>query len=143
MSDPDIHIRWLAGFCPVQAEGTINGQEFYFRARGNHWSLRIGGDDPVGNPAWSYEEPYGDEPFAAGWMPFDEAWEFIHKAAREFTIDQEIARIENLSEAELDAELRLLGVIPEKIAAEGRDMVATFFWYDPRLPRMLKAGTAD
>ena len=77
----EIVLKWLGGNCPVQAEGTINGKEFYFRARGDSWSLRIGGDDVVMAPDWSYEEDYGDNPFAAGWMTEDEARGFIAKAA--------------------------------------------------------------
>lgn len=78
---PEIAIAWLGGNCPVQAEGTINGKEFYFRARGDEWSLRIGGTDVVSAPEWRYSEDYGDDPFAAGWMTEDEARGFIAKAA--------------------------------------------------------------
>jgi hypothetical protein len=77
----DIVIDWLGGNCPVQAEGTIAGKPFYFRARGEHWSIGIGGDT-VGDPEWYYEEPYGDEEYVAGWMSEDEAREFIDKAAK-------------------------------------------------------------
>lgn len=79
-----LKIDWLGGKCPVQAEGTINGKPFYFRARGEEWSLSIGGEDVVCDPDWYYEEPYGDEPFMAGWMPEDEARKFISKGARLF-----------------------------------------------------------
>ena len=72
--------RWIGGNCPVQAEGFIDGKEFYFRARGESWRMNIGGD-VVLDPEWTYEEDYGDLPFAAGWMTKDEAWAFIKKAA--------------------------------------------------------------
>jgi hypothetical protein len=75
-----IEIEWIGGNCPVQAEGTVDGKEFYFRARGEAWSMQIGGQDVVGNPEWSYGEDYGDEPFAAGWMSEEEARAFIDKA---------------------------------------------------------------
>lgn len=78
---PDIIITSLGGNCPVQAEGTIDGKEFYFRARGERWSMSIGGSDVVGDPEWYYEEDYGAGPFAAGWMSEDEARAFIDKAA--------------------------------------------------------------
>ncbi len=81
---PEIEIAWLGGNCPVQAEGRINGKEFYFRARGNSWSLRIGGSDVVMEPEWAYEEDYGDCPFAAGWMTETEARGFIAQAARKY-----------------------------------------------------------
>lgn len=76
----DVHIELIGGYCPVQAEGTVNGQEFYFRARHAHWRMNIGGD-VVANPAWSYSEPYGDGPHDAGWMEESEARAFIAKAA--------------------------------------------------------------
>ena len=73
-------IEWIGGNCPVQAEGTIDGQEFYFRARGSRWSLAIGGVDVIASPDWFYEEPYGLGPFDAGWMTEEEALAFIDKA---------------------------------------------------------------
>ncbi len=84
-----VEIRWLGGNCPVQAEGKINDQEFYFRARGGCWSMSIGGSDVVGNPDWYYEEVFGAWP-DAGWMTEDQARGFISKAARKFdTQDKE------------------------------------------------------
>lgn len=75
----EIKVNWLGGNCPVQAEGTVGGKKFYFRARYGHWSLSIG-DDPVPSPEWYYEEEYGTEPFDAGWMSEDEVRAFIAKA---------------------------------------------------------------
>jgi hypothetical protein len=74
----EVVITWLGGNCPVQAEGTVDGKPFYFRARGEHWSMGIGGE-PVGAPEWEYEEAYGEWP-AAGWMSTDEARAFIAQA---------------------------------------------------------------
>jgi hypothetical protein len=54
--------------CPLQIEGTIDGFAFYFRARHRHWTMGIGGD-PVDEPLWHMGGPWGDGPFAAGWMP--------------------------------------------------------------------------
>lgn len=79
MRDAGVVIEDIGGNCPVQAEGTIDGKPFYFRARGSHWSLSIGGEDVVGEPEWRHEEPYGDGPFDAGWMDVDEARAFIAK----------------------------------------------------------------
>jgi hypothetical protein len=56
------------GACPLQIEGTIDGEPYYFRARGEHWSMGIGGDTVV-EPLWSMSGPWGDGPFAAGYMP--------------------------------------------------------------------------
>lgn len=77
---PEITITYIGGNCPVQSEGTIDGKEFYFRARGSRWSMSIGGADIIMEPDWYYEEPYSDHPFAAGWMSDDEARAFIDKA---------------------------------------------------------------
>lgn len=80
----DISITSIGGLCPVQAEGTINGVPFYFRARHQHWLLAIGGEDPVDDPEWEYEEHYSDVPSAAGYMTEDEARQFISAAAERF-----------------------------------------------------------
>ena len=75
-----IEVRYFGGNCPVQAEGAVDGQEFYFRARGARWSMSIGGDDHVLEPDWYHEEEWGDGPFSAGWMPEDVAREMMAKA---------------------------------------------------------------
>lgn len=76
---PEIVIEWLDGNCPVQAEGTVSGKRFYFKSRGARWSLSVG-DDPLGNPEFYYEEPYGKQ-FEAGWITENEARSFIDRAA--------------------------------------------------------------
>lgn len=63
----------------MQAEGTVDGVPFYFRSRGNRWSLRIG-VAPLSNSAWCYEESFSNVKFAAGWITEDLAREFIQKA---------------------------------------------------------------
>ena len=75
-----IELEFLGGNCPVQGEGTIDGKAFYFRARGQSWTMGIGGSDPSGSPEWFYEEGYGDGPFDAGWMAVDEARALMEKA---------------------------------------------------------------
>ena len=50
--------------CPLQIEGTIDGVSFYFRARGESWSIRIGGNDPVDAPQWHKCERWGDGRYA-------------------------------------------------------------------------------
>jgi hypothetical protein len=83
---PDICIDTIGGNCPVQAEGEINGWPFYFRARGQHWSLEVAepGFQACGEAVWETFVDYGDEPFAAGWMEEDEARGFIASAAAQF-----------------------------------------------------------
>ena len=82
MTDTNIVIKFFGGNCPVQGEGTINGKPFYFRARGDSWSLGIGGD-PVGNPEWEHQEWYGTWP-DAGWMEPEQAEAFLMAAAARF-----------------------------------------------------------
>lgn len=86
----------IYGDCPVQAEGFIDGEPFYFRARGLGWSLSIGSDfedktsrgfhgrDVVLRPKWKHVEAWGDRPYAAGWMPVETARELIEKGANLF-----------------------------------------------------------
>lgn len=108
---PEIRIDSLGGNCPVQADGFIDGEPFYFRSRGQHWSIEIGPGNthrvvevmdkarcglwsPEANtraadaadvmrsqPCWRYEEPYGDAPYVAGLITDDEARAFIAKGA--------------------------------------------------------------
>lgn len=79
-SDPFIRIETFGGNCPVQAEGFVDDKPFYFRARGESWSMSIGGADVVGEPDWYHEEDFGEEEYAAGWMTQWEALGFIAKA---------------------------------------------------------------
>jgi hypothetical protein len=79
----EFKIAMLGGNCPVQAEGVVDGKEFYFRARGQRWSFEVG-DDLDADPEWSYSESYGDSPYAAGWMEEDEAREFIEQAVERY-----------------------------------------------------------
>lgn len=76
----ELVIEYLGGKCPVQGEGEVDGEEFYFRSRGDSWSMSIGGPDVIGEPKWYYEEDYGQWP-DAGWISEDEALSFIRKAA--------------------------------------------------------------
>ena len=74
---PTVTIEWIDGWCPVQAEGQFNTIPFYFRARGEKWSIEVGKYEP----RWYYSEPYGIEKFDASWMSHDDAIKFIHKSA--------------------------------------------------------------
>jgi len=68
------------GAAPVQSRGVIDGEDYYFRARGDAWSFSVGGGDLIQSPTWYYEEAYGTWP-DAGRMPREEAYQFIEKAA--------------------------------------------------------------
>lgn len=84
MGDLSISIDYIGGNCPVQAEGHVNGKPFYFRARGERWTMSIGGDDCVMSPEWFYEEAYGENPYEAGWMPQYVALAMIAKAFEKY-----------------------------------------------------------
>ena len=75
-----VRIDHIGGWCPVQAEGTIDGKPFYFRARGRRWSLGIGGE-PVGSPEWEVSKQWGDGPYDAGYMPLQDAIDIIKNEA--------------------------------------------------------------
>lgn len=82
------------GMCPVQFNGTIDDQPFYFRARHSSWCLTIATKDPVGAfldepedtlllKLWAF---YGDpdDTHGAGYMPLEEAENFIKIGAQEY-----------------------------------------------------------
>jgi hypothetical protein len=89
-----IIIEEIGGNCPVQAEGTIDGRRFYFRARGEHWSLTIHPTATEGYSSWPddgtwyHQEAYGGGPFAAGWMEIEEAKAFIERGAALYRQEQ-------------------------------------------------------
>lgn len=80
LSERPLHsiiIKGLSGFCPVQGFGTVNDKEFYFRARGQQWTLEVE-DKLVAGDIW------GDGPYAAGWMPLEEAMRLIAAGLSEY-----------------------------------------------------------
>lgn len=83
-----IEIEFIGGRCPVQSEGRIGGQPFYFRARWQHWYIGIGGSDPWDSPQWFHEEPYGNGAHDAGYMTVDEARALIVREARRYLANE-------------------------------------------------------
>lgn len=86
-------IEYLGGNCPVQAEGCVDGHSFYFRARGEHWSLSVSkapGGDAMAEDAWFYRE-YFDEWPNAGWMEKDEAREKLLQACERWRQERDQA----------------------------------------------------
>lgn len=67
------------GNCPVQIEGNLpNGQELYFRARGQDWYCEI-------EDAGLYNEgTYGQELYAAGYMPLSEVFKRIEASLKKW-----------------------------------------------------------
>lgn len=82
-SEFGIKYHWgPSGNCPVQAEGTINGNFFSFRARGTQWALELYEDGKLGNTLYcSYGEHLHKWP-EAGWITEEEARKFIEKGAK-------------------------------------------------------------
>jgi hypothetical protein len=79
----------IGGNCPVQAEGTVDGQRFYFRARGEGWQFHVAPTDEEIFDAGRMicDEDYGVWP-DAGWMPRHEALGFIVRGISEYRAAQ-------------------------------------------------------
>ncbi len=86
--EPEIVYTELGGACPVQAEGTIDGHPFYFRFRGDEWSLTIAppnGDPMDINAAVYYRNRRGHTgEFFNGSMEDAEVREIVAACAREW-----------------------------------------------------------
>ena len=78
---------------PVQAEGTVAGRAFYFRARGEEWAFAIAerpGEDPselgpdaaAAGKGWYRSGTVSGGPFAASYLPPAEARSLIQECAR-------------------------------------------------------------
>jgi hypothetical protein len=91
---PNIFFEFTSTVAPVQAEGTVAGRSFYFRARGNTWEFTVAereGDDPsalgeedvAGGTAW-YRSGTLPGRFGASWMPLEEARSLINECARAY-----------------------------------------------------------
>jgi hypothetical protein len=86
---------------PVQAEGTLEGHPFYFRARGDQWAFSLAEEpelDPVfidsaesaSGRGYYLEGQYGaPDSFAASYMPLAEARSLIDACARRYRADRE------------------------------------------------------
>ena len=94
----NIKVESIGGQCPVQAHGTILGTEFYFRARGQAYSLAIG-EDPVDIPeyrkGWYVKKSWGEHEFDAGYMPVNIALLLIAKHTIDYINEQELGCCNN------------------------------------------------
>jgi hypothetical protein len=89
-----LEVDSLGGQCPVQGYGHLGDHLWYFRARGESWSFAVwaagigwlnGYELPHEDPIFTWVEPYHlEDPFGAGYMPEDEARQFIQQAADRF-----------------------------------------------------------
>ena len=75
-------LDWLHGNCPIQAEGIVDGNVFYFRARGSRWEFHVADENAhlLTKDLFFYSEPWGYGPYDAGWMLYETAAEMIVKA---------------------------------------------------------------
>ena len=91
----DLHYNFTCMAAPVQAEGIICDRPFYFRARHESWSFAVS-ENPEIDPTeiesleqgsacgFFVEQQYGDESFAASYMPLDEAAKIIERCAEKY-----------------------------------------------------------
>lgn len=79
---PEFELYHLSGWTPVQAEGSVNGHHFYFRARGSYWRFEVGGNEKfTRSPRWWHEENWPSiTGFEAGYMSDENAVKCILKA---------------------------------------------------------------
>jgi len=79
-----VTILCLGGNCPVQAEGTVDGQPFYFRSRGDSWQFHVGPEeDWFTGKEWWVDHEFGEWP-SAGWITDEEAKALIAQGVAEY-----------------------------------------------------------
>lgn len=85
MRTPYLVIENIGGNCPVQAEGTMQGLPWYFRARHERWAF-CGANEKYGEPLnvmFGVEKGFfrqnrcGETRNEAGWMPLETAIHII------------------------------------------------------------------
>lgn len=103
-----IDISDIGGWCPVQAEGTVFGTPFYFRARHESYFFGVG-NDPVGlcinnfADGWFIDQDWGDGEEDAGYMPIVEAKRLIVVHSMEYIKDKRLICATWMSHDEFDA----------------------------------------
>ncbi|MBY3441807.1 hypothetical protein [Rhizobium laguerreae] len=93
---PNFTMVELAGSCPVQAQGHVDGHYWYFRARGAEWRLEIGGNENgTKAPGWWHGEEWPtDDGFGAGYLTDEEAIACILRAVELYRTEDR-SRFEN------------------------------------------------
>jgi hypothetical protein len=92
-------IQFTCLAAPVQAEGVVAGHPFYFRSRGEIWELTIADrveDDPAlldpqrtaAGLLWYRSGVVAGGPFAASYLPIDEARSIINDCARAYLAER-------------------------------------------------------
>ena len=100
-----LEYRFTCRVSPVQAEGTVAGRPFYFRARWDHWSFAVAeraGVDPVDiqiaerateQGGWLREGTVGNpREYLASYLSEQEASALIERCAAEYLAEREKAR---------------------------------------------------
>ncbi|MGH9850843.1 MAG: hypothetical protein ACREBD_13480 [Blastocatellia bacterium] len=76
------------GATPVEYTGKVDHKAYYFRSRGQQWEMIIGDTvdqcveasltaDPLADAEFYCTSSYGEEQFAAGYMPLEQAESII------------------------------------------------------------------
>lgn len=82
----------IQGWCPRQAWWMVDGNYYYFRARGTQWSLEISKTE-MGDNFWSYcEKDYAEWPECGGLSDW-ECLKLINKALKIYAQNPENQRI--------------------------------------------------
>jgi hypothetical protein len=88
-----LEMRRILDESPVEYEGTINGRPFYFRARHDWWFFGVANTvdeasvaDLLTATAHAFfrKAKWGDGPYAASHIPFEEAERIIRACAEEY-----------------------------------------------------------
>lgn len=84
ITEEGVALEMTCSACPVQIEGTVDGEQLYFRARWGEWTCCIATDRTTAVLADSADEEgvhyfrWGNDA-EDGWMPHAEAWELVRE----------------------------------------------------------------
>lgn len=85
LEDIGAELTMFGGNCPVQAEGKVDGNYFYFRARGDEWQFHVArtNEEIFSKPIFYKEQEFGTG-FDASWMDAETALDFITESIAEY-----------------------------------------------------------
>ena len=88
-----ITIAVTSRVCPVQLQGLVDDQRFYFRARGCRWSFAIHPENPVRasmyGGGWRVKGDWNSDRVLAGWMPIPVARAIVLDCCRLWRLAQQ------------------------------------------------------
>jgi len=97
IEDSNIQLKYrLYGHAPVQAEGTVRGQQLYFRARYDEWTFAVALSEEVDPAEIDFPEQgffrqgqYGrPKKSEASYIPYDEAEAIIRRCSYEYVASE-------------------------------------------------------